>query len=136
MQAELDEIAQFVSVLETAIPERNKEVIALTVDVVGNEWRELGESFPAAKDTSVAAVLAERRRARGAAKRHGVDAAAHCHGGGRRRLRRRGASLCRIPQQVAPAAAELKLAEPWSLFNPAVREAHFEALRQLAELAK
>jgi hypothetical protein len=33
-------------------------------------------------------------------------------------------------------AADLKSAEPWSLFNPEVREAHFTALRQLAELAR
>ena len=46
VEAELDEIAQFVSVLDTAIPEHNKEIIALTVDAVGNEWRELAENIP------------------------------------------------------------------------------------------
>jgi len=30
----------------------------------------------------------------------------------------------------------LKLAEAWSLFNPAVRQAHFAALGRLAKLAK
>jgi cytochrome c peroxidase len=39
VEAELGEIAQFVSVLDTAIPERNKEVIDLTVDAVASEWR-------------------------------------------------------------------------------------------------
>jgi hypothetical protein len=33
-------------------------------------------------------------------------------------------------------AADIKQAEPWTLFNPPVREAHFRALRQLADLAK
>ena len=68
VQAELDEIAAFVSILDTAIPARNGEVIALTVDAVGNEWRELGESFPARSDTSVRGGLAERLRARGAVR--------------------------------------------------------------------
>jgi len=38
--------------------------------------------------------------------------------------------------QVTAAAPALKLAEPWSLFDPQVRAAHFTALRQLADLAK
>ncbi len=54
--------------LDTAIPAHNKEVIALTVDAVGNEWRELGENFPAAKDTSVSGGLHERLKARGAVR--------------------------------------------------------------------
>lgn len=136
VQTELDEIAQFVSVLDTAIPERNKEVIALTVNAVGNEWRELGESVPPAKNTSVTGGLAERLRARGsvsetvltlrriamAADSGDFAMAAQAYGDYR--------------GQVAAAAADLKLAEAWSLFNPAVREAHFTALSQLARLAK
>jgi hypothetical protein len=39
-------------------------------------------------------------------------------------------------RQVAAATPRLKLAEQWSLFNPAVREAHFAALRRLASLAE
>lgn len=83
VQAELDEIAAFVSVLDTAIPARNWEVIALTVDAVGNEWRELGENFPSHSGTSVRGGLAKRLRARGAV-RCGADLAAGRHGGGRR----------------------------------------------------
>ncbi len=136
VQAELDEIAQFVSVLDTAIPQRNKEVIALTVDAVGNEWRELGENFPERSDTSVGGGLTERLRARGgvremvlglrqvamAADADDFDGAAQAYADYR--------------SQVAAAAADLKVAEAWSLFNPVVRQAHFAALRQLAELAK
>jgi hypothetical protein len=33
------------------------------------------------------------------------------------------------------AAPRLKEAEPWSLFNPAVHEAHYAALRQLSRSA-
>ena len=136
VQAELDEIAQFISVLDTAIPEHNKDVIALTVDTVGGQWRELGESFPPAKDTSVQGGLAERRRARDtvrgivlslreiamAAAGDDFQGAAQVYAGYR--------------QQLAQAVAGLKAAEAWSLFNPDIREAHFAAVNQLARLAK
>jgi len=136
VEAELDEIAQFVSVLDTAIPERNKEIIALTVDAVGNEWRELAEAFPGRADTSVSGGLAERQRASGAAKdmvltlrRIAMAAEADDFAG---------AALAYgdYRGELAAAANNLKQAEAWSLFNPPVREAHFKALRQLAELAK
>jgi hypothetical protein len=136
VQAELDEIAAFVSVLDTAIPAHNKTVIALTVDSVGHEWRELGENFPERSDTSVEGGVAERHAARGAvrglvlalrriamaASRDDFDGAAQAYAGYRR--------------HVASAAPKLKLAARWSLFDPTVREAHFRALRQLAALAE
>jgi len=136
VQASLDEIAQFVSVLDTAIPAHNKEIIGLTVSAVANEWRELGEHFPAAKDTSVSGGLAERRRASGAAKGmvlalrrlamaaddDDFDGAAQAYADYR--------------SQVAVAGVDLKLAEAWSLFNPAVRRAHFAALDTLTQLAE
>ncbi len=136
VQAELEEIEAFVSVLDTAIPERNREVIALTVDSVGNEWRELGENFPSAKDTSVSGGLSERLRARNASRdmvlalrriAMAVDAddfilAARIY--------------AEYRERATAAAADLKLAEPWSLFNPTVRTAHFAALKRLADLAK
>ena len=136
VQAELDEIAQFVSVLDTAIPAHNKEIIALTVDSIGNEWRELGENFPGRGDTSVIGGLSERLQARGAvrglvlslrgiamaAASDDYDAAAQAYAD--------------YKTQVAEATPMLKVAEAWSLFNPQVREAHFAALKQLASLAK
>jgi cytochrome c peroxidase len=136
VQLELDEIAAFASVLDTAIAERNKAVIALTVDSVGNEWRELGERFPPEKDTSVQGGLAERRRARGAARvmvlglrRIAMAAEIGDFDGAAR-------AYAAYRQRVVAAGASLKTAEAWSLFNPKVRQAHFAALRRLAELAK
>ncbi|MGH6726456.1 MAG: cytochrome c peroxidase [Pseudolabrys sp.] len=136
VEAKLDEIAQFVSVLDTAIPERNKEIIGLTVDAVGNEWRELAEAFPGRADTSVSGGLAERRRASGAAKDmvltlRRIAMAAEADDSA-------GAALAYADYrgQLAAAASNVKQAEAWSLFNPSVRAAHFKALRQLAELAK
>jgi len=136
VQSELDEIAVFVSVLDTAIRERNATVIAVAVDTVGGEWRELGEHIPEAKDTSVHGGLRERIKARGAvremvlalrqidmaAARGDFDAAAEAYADYR--------------SQVAPAATALAAAEPWSLFNVAVRRQHFAALGRLADLAK
>jgi cytochrome c peroxidase len=136
VQAELEEIASFAGVLDTAIPARNATVIALTVDTVGNEWRELGEQFPGRGDTSVTGGVSERQRARGAirglvltlrqvamaAAGEDFDAAAQAYAD--------------YKEQATAAAPVLKLAEPWSLFDPPVREAHFAALRQLADLAK
>jgi cytochrome c peroxidase len=136
VQAELDELEAFVSVLDTAIPARDREVIALTVDSVGNEWRELGESFATAKDTSISGGLSERLRARGAVRglvlalrRIAMAASADDFDQAAR-------AYADYQQQVAAAAPDLKLAEPWSLFNPEVRAAHFAALKKLADLAK
>jgi hypothetical protein len=136
VQAEIAEIEAFASILDTAIPARDKDVIALTVDAVGNEWRELGESFPAAKDTSVSGGDEQRRRARGAAagmvlalRRVAMAAASDDFDGAAQ-------AFAEYKQRQAAAGSNLKLAESWSLFDPAIRRAHFAALRQLAELAK
>jgi len=136
VQSELEEIAQFISVLDTAIAEHNKEVIALTVDAVGNEWRELGENFPERSDTSVSGGLKERLRARGAVRGLVLALRAIAMAASSDDFDEAGRAFADYRQQVAAAEPDLKLAEPWSLFNPAVREAHFKALRQLAELAR
>ena len=136
VQAEFGEIAHLVSVLDTAIPAHNGEVIALTVDMVGNEWRELGEEFSGRGDTSVNGGLSERLQARGAARGMALslreiamaaasddyEAAAHAYAD--------------YQAQGIAAVAVLKSAEPWSLFNPQIREAHFAALQRLADSAR
>ncbi len=134
-QAALDEIEDFVSVLDTAIPGRNQEVIALTVDAVGNEWRELGENFPDAKNSSVRGGLEQRLRARGLVRglvltlrRVAMAAAAND-------FDEAGRAFADYRQQAAAAGPDLIVAEPWSLFNPQIRDAHFKALRQLTSLA-
>ncbi len=135
VQNELDEITKFVSVLDTAIPARNKEVIALAVDTVGNEWRELGENFPERSDTSVSGGLTERLRAGDAVRGivltlRQIDMAAAAGD-----FDSTAQAYADYRQQAASAVADLKRAEPWSLFNPAVRDAHAKAVRQLTELA-
>ena len=136
VQAQLDEIEQFVSVLDKAIPEHNKEVIALTVDAVGNEWRELGENFPAAKDTSVNGGLHERLKARGAVRQLVLTLRRIAMAAEDGDYAQAAQVLADYRQEVAMAEPGLKLAEQWSLFNPTVRQAHFAALKRLADLAK
>jgi cytochrome c peroxidase len=135
VQAELDEIALFAGVLDTAIPQQNREIIGLTVEPVGHEWRELGENFPPAKDPTVKGGLSERRHARNAvfdvvltlrriamASEAGkFDEAARIYAGYRR--------------DAVAAGQTLKAAEAYSLFNPIVREEHFRALDRLVDMA-
>jgi cytochrome c peroxidase len=135
VQAELDEIALFASVFDKAIPQQNREIIGMTVETVGHEWRELGENFPPAKDPTVKGGLDERRRARDAvfdmvltlrriamASEAGkFDEAARIYAGYRR--------------DAVAAGQTLKAAEAYSLFNPVVRQEHFRALDRLVDMA-
>lgn len=136
VQSELDEIAVFATVLDTAIQERNGAIVAIAVDTVGGEWRELGEQIPEAKDSSVTGGLRERSRARAAVRAavlalRRIDMAAS-----QGEYQTAAEALAGYRTQVAPAAAALVAAEPWSLFNAAVRTAHVAAQARLAALAK
>ena len=66
--ADLEEISDFASTLDTAIPAHGKDIIGLAVNTVGPEARELTEAFPSAKDTSVSGGQQERALARMALK--------------------------------------------------------------------
>ena len=136
VQSELDEIASFASVLDSAIPARNREMIMLAVETLGNEWRELGESFPSRSDTSVAGGVAERLRARGATRELVLTLRQIAMAAAGDDYEAATQALADYRRQVASATPQLKLAERWSLFDPQVREAHFAALRLLAKLAK
>lgn len=136
VQAEIDELAQFASVLDAAIPARDTEVIVLAVDSVGAEWREVAEKFPDQKNTTVEGGLAERLKARAAVRdmvltlRRIAMAAQMDDFAEARRL------YGDYKQTVATATPYLRAAEQWSLYNPQIHDKHFAALRQLTELAK
>lgn len=136
VQLELDELNAFASVLDTAIPTRDKSVIVLAVDSVGQEWREIGENFPARSDTSVHGGLTERLQARGSVRGLVLSLRRVAMAAARDDFAGAADAYADYRQKVAQAAPKLNLAERWSLFNPAVREAHFRALRQLAALAQ
>jgi di-heme cytochrome c peroxidase len=132
--AKLKEVADFASVLSTAIPAHDNEIISLTVDAVGGELRELTERIPDRRDTTVSGGEAERSLARtalkevvlilrrialAAAARNYDDAADEYYNYNR-------LMTAAVPNVVVRA-------ERWSLLNPAVHDAHYSALRQLMQ---
>jgi hypothetical protein len=134
--AELKEAGDFASVLGTAIPAHDTGIIALAVDTVGLELRELTEDFPERSDTTVSGGVQERAVARSALEELVL---------GLRRL-----DMAATAGQFDIAAAEydkfrklmasavpmlLTNAQPWSLFNPTLHDAHYGALRQMLQAA-
>ena len=135
--AQLKEVNDFASVLATAIPAHDTEVIGLAVNAVGAELRDLVEQFPNNKDTTIADGMEQRLKARGMLKslvlmirEIGVTAGegrfedAFTQYDGYRKL------------TFAAVPIMLKKAEPWSLFNPGVHQAHFAEMRRLLQPAK
>ncbi len=135
VDARLKELNDFASVLDTAIPAQDAQIVGLAVDTVGGELRELIEQFPDRKDTSVSGGLAERNRARAALKElvlglRRIDVAAtsgHFDDVASEYRNYRDAMAQTVPL--------LKAAEPWSLFNPAFHDAHYAALKQIVQTA-
>jgi Di-haem cytochrome c peroxidase len=134
--SQITELNDFVSVLDTAIAERNVAVVKLTVDTVGHELRELTEKFPDRRNGVVSGGDDERRIARKSLKDlvltlRRIDLAASTG-----RFEDASAELVTY-RKLAFAAVPLALntAQPWSLFNPAIRRAHFTALRDVLQTA-
>jgi Di-haem cytochrome c peroxidase len=126
------EIGNFSLLLAQAIRARDRETIDLAVDTLGGELRDLTERFPDHRDTAVTGALVERRLARAALKDVVIS------------LRR--IAMAASAGDLAAAAAEygtyynlafsramplLRGTEPWSLFNPALREAHDAERRRM-----
>ena len=136
VQAEIDELAQFASVLDVAIPARDTDVILLAVDSVGAEWREVAENFPDQKNTSIEGGLSERLKARAAVRDMVLTLRRIAMAAQTSDFAEAGRLNAEYKQTVAAVTPYLRAAEPWSLFNPAVHDRHFAALRQLASLGK
>jgi len=66
--ATLKEINDFSTVLATAIPAGDKETVALAIDTIGRELRELTEQYPDRKNTSVSGGERQRLLARNGLK--------------------------------------------------------------------
>jgi hypothetical protein len=131
IEAHLTEISDFMSVLDTALPEHNTRVTTLTVDTVDREVRDLTERYPDQRNSTVAGGARERAFARGALKDlvlslHDIDSAAR---GGH--FDEAAADLVRSRELLAAARPLLHAAEPWSLFNRQIHDAHFAAVRRL-----
>jgi len=134
--ARLKEINDFASVLETAIPAHNTDVIALVVSTVDLELREMTEQFPDHKDPSVVGGQDQRRQARAALKdlvlrlsRIELAASAGEFDEAKAEYHNfRNLSVAAVPRLLAGALR-------WSLFNPQVHAAHYNALRQMLQTA-
>jgi len=132
--ASLKEINDFASVLASAIPAGDKDIVALAVDTIGLELRELTERYPDRKDTSISGGEQERSLARTALKEvvltlRRIDMAV-----AEGRINDASSDYRLYRNLVAAAVpALLARAEPWSLFNPTVHDQHYGALRQVMQ---
>jgi mono/diheme cytochrome c family protein len=135
--AHLKELDDFASVLATALPAKDTAIIGLAVETIGGELRELTEAFPDRKDTTVTGGKDERALARTALEElvltlRRIDTAAAA--GDFDEAVSQYLTYRKLTAAAVPAA--LHAAESWSLFNPAVHDAHYAALRQLLQTAR
>jgi cytochrome c peroxidase len=132
--ASLKEINDFATVLATAIPAGDKETVALAVETIGGELRELTERYPDHKNTSVSGGERERISARAAIKEivlllRRIDIAVS-----EGRTADAVADYKHYRYLMAAAVPSLLAgAEQWSLFNPVVHDQHYGALRQVMQ---
>jgi cytochrome c peroxidase len=122
----LQDIFDFASVLATAIPAHDNDIISLAVNAVGGDLSDLRDRIPDQGDPVVSGGEKERDAARGALNeivailgRIGSDAAGEKYDDAGREYRNYNHFMT---VGVQPAVGR---AEPWSLFNPAVRDAHY-----------
>jgi hypothetical protein len=132
--ATLKEINAFATVLGSAIAAGDKDIVSLAVDTIGNELRELTEQYPDRKNTSVSGGEQQRVLARTALKEtvltlRRIDMAT---ADGRSSDAAEDYKNYRY-LMAAAVRALLANAEPWSLFNPAVHDSHYAALRQVMQ---
>ena len=132
----MKEIHDFASVLELAIPAGDAAVVSLVVTTVGTELRELAERFPDHRNNAVTGGQQERRAARMALKElvltfRQIELAVSAG-----RFDEAIAEFQKINEQTSiEVPALLKKAEPWSLFNTDVHDAHYGALEQMLQSA-
>ena len=130
----LQDIFDFASVLGTAIQAQDNGVISLTVAAVGGDLNDVMDRIPKQGTPGVSGGEKERAAARNALKeavaileRVGSNATAGKYDDAAREYQNY--NHC-ISVEVQPAVSR---AEPWSLLNKAVHDAHYAALRQQLE---
>ena len=133
----LRDATDFASVLATEIPVHDNEIIALAVETVGGGLQDLAERILDPSDPIVSGGEAERELARRALKevvlildRIGRDATAGKYDEAAAGYK----TYNRLMISAVPII--VNKAQPWSLFNPAVHDAHYAALRQQIEAGK
>lgn len=130
--AKFREVSDFASVLATAIPAHDNDVISLATDTIGGELRELVDDIPDLRDNTVSGGAKQRNLSRMALKEvvlilRRMDLAADTGNYGD------AANEYRTYNRFMTAAVPtiVSQAEPWTLLNPAVHDAHYAALREL-----
>lgn len=131
LDLDVKEATDFLSVLDAAIPAHNAPVVSLTIDTVAGELRELTEKFPERKDGSVTGGKDERAAARSQLKQLVLGLRRVGDSGQAANFDAAADDLKAFRSGLATALPVLKAAEPWSLFNPMIHDAHFAALREL-----
>lgn len=126
------DIGTFSLLLSQAIAAHDRAAIDLAVDTLGAAFRDLTEQFPDQRDTTVTGALTERRLARAALKDVVIS------------LRR--VAMATDAGDFAAARSEYRTyydltflramplargTEPWSLFNPALHDAHNAERRRM-----
>jgi cytochrome c peroxidase len=135
IEAWLKEINDFASVLTTAIPAHDNQIVSFAVDTVGAELRELTEHFPDHKDPTVTGGSAERRRARQSLKEVVLSLRRIGLAGSANDFDAAMLEYSNYRQLIQNALPDMKRAQPWSLFDPRIHEMHFAALRRVSETA-
>jgi hypothetical protein len=130
----LQDIFDFASVLATAIPAHDNDVISLAATAVGGDLSDLRDRIPDQGDPALSGGEKERDLARNSLKkavaileRVGSNAAGGKYDDAAREYQNYNHF---INVGVQPAVGR---AEQWSLFNPAIRDAHYAALRKQLE---
>jgi cytochrome c peroxidase len=135
IEAWLKEINDFASVLVTAIPAHDNQIISFAVDTVGAELRELTEHFPDHKDPTVTGGSAERRRARQSLKEVVLSLRRIGLAGSANDFDAALLEYSNYRHLIQNAVPDMQRAEPWSLFDSKVHEVHYAALRKVSETA-
>jgi Di-haem cytochrome c peroxidase len=135
IEAWLKEINDFASVLATAIPAHDNQIISVAVDTVGAELRELTEHFPDHKDPTVTGGSAERRRARQSLKEVVLSLRRIELAGSINDFEAAMLEYSNYQHLIQNAVPDMKRAQPWSLFDSKMHELHYAALRKVSETA-
>jgi mono/diheme cytochrome c family protein len=130
--ARFKEISDFASVLSTAIPAHDSDVIDLATDTIGGELRELVDDIPDLRDNTVSGGEKQRNLSRMALKEvvlilRRMEIAADT--GNYEDVAKEYRTYNRFMTAAVPTI--VGQTEQWTLLNPAVHDAHYAALRQL-----
>jgi hypothetical protein len=129
------EITDFMSVLDTAIAQKDGAATTIAIDAVDRDLRELSEYFPDARDPTVSDGAPQRAQARGAVKAWVLDLrqVADQFKQGHTAAALDALKVCRT--DLLAAQPVLEAARPYSLFDRTLHDAHFAAVRRINRAA-